>query len=127
MKEEHELLGQFSADELDQMSEEKLKYLLMKIDLDTAGDKKTLLERFKTYLENLPLEENVPGEVQTIVDDKKFRVAELNLLKKDLESAVRNQDWTKAKVKCCSTSKFKLVRKPFIDHLIRSFSCWNFI
>ena len=104
MEEEHELLGRFSPDELDQMSEEKLKYLLMKNDLDTAGDKKVLLERFKSYLENLPLGENFPGEVQTIIDDKK------------LESAVQNQDGTEAKVKSRSTLKFKLMQKWFINH-----------
>ena len=106
MEEEHELLGRFSPDELDQMSEEKLKDLLTKNDLDTAGDKKDLLERFKSYLENLPLGGNFPGEVQTIIDDKK------------LESAAQNQDGTEAKVKSCSTLKFKLIRKPFIQPFI---------
>ena len=114
MEEEHELLGQFSADELDQMSEENLKYLLMKNDLDTAGDKKILLERFKTYLDNLPLGGNFPGEVQTIIDDKK------------LESAVQNQDWTEAKVKCRSTLKFKLMGK-WLNHLTKSFFAGVFI
>ena len=82
----------FSPKDLDKMDESQLRNLLSKNDLDAGGDREILLKRFKTFLEQLEIEENV-SELQFNNVDLN---AKLNVLTEDLESAVRQRNWTRA-------------------------------
>ena len=82
----------FSSKDLDEMDESQLRSLLSKNDLDAGGEREILLNRFKIFLEQLEIKENV-SELQFNNVDLK---AKLNVLTEDLESAVRQRNWTTA-------------------------------
>ena len=114
-----EEIVRFSPKDLDKMDESQLRNLLSKNDLDAGGDREILLKRFKTFLEQLEIEENV-SELQFNNVDLNEK---LNVLTEDLESAVRQRNWTRAQAQW---SKLELKREKLILKLESSAFAFDF-